>query len=77
MTEPEFSEELQCSPVRLTYDFVRRVGALNMLRNDRCDMAACIALFERIDPNVERITTISGADRADYVRGSGGEWHAR
>jgi hypothetical protein len=26
-------------------------------------MAGCIALFERIDPKVERITTYSGADR--------------
>jgi hypothetical protein len=59
----------------LGYDFVRRVGTLNMLRNDRCDMAGCIALFDRIDPTVERITTFSGAARSGYVR-VGGEWQA-
>ena len=29
MREPEFNEELQCTPIRLGYDFVRRVGTLN------------------------------------------------
>jgi hypothetical protein len=30
MMEAEFSAELQCSPMRMNYDFVRRVGTLNM-----------------------------------------------
>jgi hypothetical protein len=76
MMEPEFNAELQCTPIRLGYDFVRRVGSLNMMRNDRCDMAGCVALFERIDPKVERINTFSGATRSDYVLAAGGEWHA-
>jgi hypothetical protein len=75
MMEAEFNAELQCSPMRMNYDFVRRVGTLNMMRNDRCDMAGCIALFERIDPKVERITTYSGADRTIYARLAGG-WQA-
>ena len=45
-----------------------------MMRNDRCEMAGCIAFFERIDPKVERINTSSGAARSGYLR-SGGEWH--
>ena len=75
MREPELNSELQCTPIRLGYDFVRRVATLNMLRNDRCDMAGCITLFERIDPKVERIVTYSGTARAGYVRAAGG-WQA-
>ena len=74
MVEPEFNAELQCAPWRLVYDFVRRVGTLNLMRNDRCDMAGCIALFERIDPKVERINTFAGGNRTGYVRVDG-EWH--
>ena len=40
-------------------------------------MAGCTALFERIDPQVERITVFTGAARLlEYVRVAGGEWHA-
>ena len=74
MNGPEFNAELQCSPIRLGYDFTRRVGTIHIMRNDRCDMVGCTALFERIDPHVERITVFSGAARLlDYVR-VGGEW---
>jgi len=77
MMEPEFNEELQCNPIRLGYDFTRRVGTIHVMRNDRCDMAGCTALFERIDPHVERITVFTGAARLlDYVRVAGGEWRA-
>ena len=39
------------------------------MRNDRCAMAGCTALFERIDRQVERITVFTGAARLlDYVR---------
>ena len=76
MREPELNSELQCTPIRLGYDFVRRVGTLNMMRNDRCDMAGCIALFERIDPRVERINTFSGGDRTGHYYRVAGEWRA-
>jgi hypothetical protein len=74
MNGPEFNAELQCTPIRLGYDFTRRVGTIHIMRNDRCAMAGCTALFERIDRQVERITVFSGAVRLlDYVR-VGGEW---
>ena len=76
MREPEFNEELQCTPIRLGYDFVRHVGTLNLMRDERCDMARCIALFERIDPRVERINTFSGGDRTGYYYRVAGEWRA-
>jgi len=40
MNGPEFNAELQCTPIRLGYDFTRRVGTIHIMRNDRCDMAS-------------------------------------
>ncbi len=58
------------------YDVARRTGQLHMPAGCRCDMQACIDLFEGIDSHVEIIFTYAGA-RADaiYVRDSG-TWSA-
>lgn len=56
----KFREDLQCDVARLSYDFDNRRGQLHMEAAHSCDMGGCIALFEKIDPNVERITTIAG-----------------
>jgi len=60
----------------LRYDVARRTGQLHMPDGCRCDMQACIDLFEGIDSHVEIIFTYAGA-RADtiYSRDSG-KWSA-
>ena len=73
---PEFNEELQCTPIRLGYDFARHLGTLNLMRGERCDIAGCIALFERIDPKLERINIFSGANRMGHYVRVAGEWCA-
>jgi hypothetical protein len=60
----------------LHYDVARRTGQLHMPDGCRCDMQACIDLFEGIDPHVEIVFTYVGA-RADatYSRDNG-KWSA-
>jgi hypothetical protein len=41
----------------LTYDVRSRQGALLLAHGECCDMSACIALFEAIDPAVRYIET--------------------
>ena len=48
------------------YDVARRTGQLHMPDGCRCDMQACIDLFEGIDSHVEVIFTYAGA-RADTI----------
>lgn len=61
-----YHSELMCNVGELSYDFASRVGTLKMAPNNCCDAAGCIALFERIDANVEKINTIAGVE-ADTV----------
>jgi len=50
---------LQCTPTRLTYDYVRRYGQLVVMEGHCVDMLGCIALFQHIDPQVQLIDTFS------------------
>ena len=69
-------DELQCDAQSIAYDFDRKTGLLKMVSGDCCDMSACVALFERIDPDVKRIDTFSGvAADTVYVK-SGKHWNA-
>ena len=70
--------ELQCEPISVHYDFVARIGRLNMADGDCCDMTGCISFFKRMDQDVRRIETFS-ANRADtvYVKDDGGNWRAK
>lgn len=72
-----FRPDLQCEAMSLRYDFDARVGRLDMPQTNACDMAGCIALFERIDSGVERIDTFSGSKPdTSYVR-NGQSWLAQ
>ncbi|MCW5706768.1 hypothetical protein [Shinella sp.] len=57
---PIYLPDLMCEVHSLTYDFPTRTGRLNMAQGNATDMAGAIALFERIDPNVELISTFAG-----------------
>jgi len=58
------------------YDVARRTGQLHMPAGCRCDMQACIDLFEGIDSHVEIIFTYAGA-RADTIYSrDNGKWSA-
>lgn len=68
---------LQCRAKDVRYDFDRKTGMLVMAAGDCCDMSGCISLFENIDPDVERIRTVSGAEEdTSYFRSEFG-WVAR
>jgi hypothetical protein len=54
-------KDLQCNVWGLEYDFKERMGTLRVARDQRCDMGACFALFEKIDPKVTKIYMV--ADR--------------
>lgn len=72
-----FHSGLQCNVVSLTYDFCQQVGRLRMEDYSCCDMTGCIALFEKIDPEVRKIKTFSGEKRdTEYVRQPRGGWRA-
>lgn len=53
-------EDLQTSACKLVYDFTIRTGTL--ILPDLCctDMSGAVRLFKAIDPNVQRIVTMSG-----------------
>ena len=62
---------------RLTYDFNKRSAVLELPPMSCASMTGCIRLFERIDPDVEEIKTISGYGGSRYdgtYRKMGGEW---
>ncbi len=60
-----FHPDLHCAVKFLHYDFTTRTGALHMAQAEHCEMPAAIALFERIDPGVERIAIVAGAKLID------------
>ncbi len=70
-------EQLRCEPWALAHDFRTHFGKLTVAEGHCCDMEGCIALFERIDPEVKLIETYAG-DVPDtlYVRLSTGKWTA-
>lgn len=60
VSEPRYHEEAQCYVQRVTYDFKERRGVLLMGDGSCTDMSGCIRVFERIDPDVQRIDTYAG-----------------
>ena len=74
--DERFLEKLQCLVEGLTYDFVARRGHLDMPRGSCCDCDGCLDLFQRIDPEVERIDTYAGGRKdAAYIREAPNRWH--
>lgn len=76
-TKTIYLPELMCEVHSLTYDFTSRTGTLIMAQGNATDMAGAIALFERIDPNVQYIATFAGSipDTRYVLRGS--QWIAQ
>ena len=74
-----FHPKLQCTVIGVAYDFPSQTGRLIMTPGACCDMSGCIALFERIDPQVRRIETFSGdkPDTAYTYSFDEGKWSAR
>jgi hypothetical protein len=64
---------LVCQVNDLQYNFDTRTGILRMPKGNCCHAPECIAIFERIDPNVKEIKTFAG-DKPDtsYVKSSDG-----
>ena len=60
MSETRYHEDTQCYVQRVSYDFKERRGILLMGDGSCTDMAGCIRVFERIDPEVQRIDTYAG-----------------
>jgi hypothetical protein len=58
------------------YDVARRSGQLHMPGGCRCDMQACIDLFEGIDSHVEIIFTYAGAKADTIYSRDNGKWSA-
>jgi hypothetical protein len=58
------------------YDVARRAGQLHISEGCRCDMQACIDLFEGIDPLVEVISTYAGASADSIYSRTNGTWSA-
>jgi len=74
--DDDFHKEIMCHPLRVTYDFNTRSGVLEMAEGDCCDMAGCIALFSRIDPNVQHIQTVAGSSLDTAYQRKGEKWRA-
>jgi hypothetical protein len=54
------SDELHCCWESLHYDPITRRGILHLPAMNSCDGRGCIALFERIDPEVKQIQVYAG-----------------
>ncbi len=61
-----YSDRLWCFVESVHYSVSDRCGTLRMSDLSACDMEECIALFERIDPDVKRIETWAG-DQPDTL----------
>jgi hypothetical protein len=70
---PTARSDLMCEVIGLSYDFDKGSGRLKMAPFGSCDMSGLIALFTKIDPNVQWIETFAG-DSPDgmYRRGPDG-----
>jgi hypothetical protein len=71
-----WSEELVSEVNRLTYDFDSFTGELFMPSGCCCDKDGCIALFQRIDPDVQMICTYVGEKLDTYYRREGQQWRS-
>lgn len=68
--------DIGCDLLSLAYDFRTRCGELRMPDDECCDMSACVALFEVIDPSVKKIETYAGAILDTVYWRSGFGWEA-
>ena len=64
------------SATALSYDPKTRVGRLDIVAGGCCDMSGCVAAFERVDDQVQRIETYSGSKPAAVYLRRHGRWSA-
>jgi hypothetical protein len=69
-------DDFQCYAKSVGYDFEKKRGTLNMAEHECCDMSGCIAFFTKIDPDVKRIDTFSGAVPDTIYKRFGRKWLA-
>jgi hypothetical protein len=55
--------ELMTPVRRMTYEFEQRLGVLYLPPYCCTDMAGAIALFRRLDPEVQQVQTFAGSER--------------
>jgi hypothetical protein len=67
-------EGLACHILRIEIDLVRRRAVLWLPPLCCTDMRGAIDLIESIDPRIERIDTMSGANRDTCYERSGRKW---
>lgn len=72
-----FVEELQCSIVRLEYDFTSHTARLFLPDLSCTDMSGAIAFCQRLDEAVRRIETFEGERPDIQYQLLNGKWHAR
>ena len=77
MSEQIYRRDLGTNVIKLEYDFANRVGTLYMPELCCTDMTGTIALFKRIDPEVEEIHTISGEKPDVIYVGKKNQWYAQ
>jgi len=53
----QFTQRLKCSVTAIHYDFVAKVGCIDMEHGNVSDMHGAIVCFHEIDPDVRRILT--------------------
>ena len=71
-----YNDELMCEIKDLCYSFARRAGHLYMAEHNSCDMQGCIALFKRVDPNVQDIATFAGGESDTRYKLTDRGWQA-
>ena len=69
------NDELKCCVIEVRYSFPQRIG-IAILEDGHCtSMCGCIRFFQRIDPEVRQIQTLSGRkDDTVYTRTGNGKW---
>ncbi len=70
-------DDLECEVESLFYSFQLREGGLHMGVGQCCDMGGCIALFQNIDSDVQRIVTYAGGVKDTTYEKSRDTWIAR
>lgn len=69
-----WNRDLECDVTGFSYSFDGREGLLFMAAESNCRMDGCVELFQKIDPNVQLITTFAAneADTVYYMKN--GKW---
>jgi hypothetical protein len=72
-----FHHELKCFVEALSYCWQTQTGIVYLDHGGCTDMPGCVTLFQRIDPNVKRIQTVSSSAIDTVYFKKAGKWEAR